>query len=320
MQAIIFNQPGIWTETLQLIDTEIAEPGDDEVQIKICARPINPSDEMFIQGVYRWKPSFPQIAGVEGASIIENVGRQVDRSLIGEHVAFRARGTWCDKINLKRNEFRIIPRELPFEIGCQLSLNTLTAYALLEYSNLSPDEWLLVTAGNSSVSKQIIQLAKTKKIRVIAIVRNEQHKNTLLNIGADVVLNSEADNIEKAVMAVTKNGANTILDAVGGSLGTTMFSVAAPFGRIIIYGRLSNDDTRFSYGTVIYKNLKIEGFGIDRWLRETDKNKVSSIWCELTTAVVNKTLHIDFDKVFPLKDFKDAIVYYSNTKKRTILK
>ena len=37
--------------------------------------------------------------------------------------------TWAEKINLPADSFRIVPEEISFEIACQLTLNTLTAFA-----------------------------------------------------------------------------------------------------------------------------------------------------------------------------------------------
>lgn len=196
----------------------------------------------------------------------------------------------------------------------------MTAYALLELANLTSHQWLLLTAANSSICKQIVQLAKAKEINVIALVRKEEYKNELLNLGADFVLNSEATDLEKQIFGITQNGADAILDAVDGFVGTTMFKVTAPFSKIIIYGRLSPDNASFSYGTVIYKNLKIEGFGIDSWLNSKNKNDLSLIWEELTTTVTNNTLQLNYDKAFELKYFKEAILFYKNTGNKIILK
>ena len=99
-----------------------------------------------------------------------------------------------------------------------------------------------------------------------------------------------------------------------------MFKVAAPFSKLIIYGRLSSEETSFPYGTVIYKNLKIEGFGIDHWLNSKSKDKLNLIWQELTTAIRNNTLKLQSDKLFDLKDFKDAIIFYKGTGGKVILK
>jgi len=118
MNSIIFNEAGLWTDNLKLSNTEINEPLENEVQVKILARPINPSDEMFIKGVYRQTPQFPQIAGLEGAGVIEKTGKNLDNSLIGQHIAFRAKGTWAEKINIHTDSFRIVPKKIPFEIAC----------------------------------------------------------------------------------------------------------------------------------------------------------------------------------------------------------
>lgn len=320
MQAIIFKESGSWTDTLELTEEILEEPTDDEVQVKILARPINPSDEMFIKGVYRQKPVLPQIAGLEGAGIIEKCGQSVDKDLIGKHIAFRAKGTWAEKINLKLSQLRLIPDTLPFEIACQLSLNTLTAFALLEQANLSANQWLLLTAASSSVARQIIQLATQRDINVIAVVRKDEHKILLSQLGAKSVLNSEIQNIEEEIKAITDNGVNAIMDAVGGHLGTILFNVAAPLGKIVIYGRLTNDNVSFSYGTVIYKNMKLEGFGIDNWIKSKSEEELEVIWKELIALISKGTLHIHYDKVFELADFKEAITYYKNTGKRTLLR
>lgn len=320
MKAIVFKETGTWTDKLELTEVQLTAPAADEVQISIKARPINPSDEMFISGVYRQKPVLPQIAGLEGAGVIVQCGEAVNPLLLGKHVAFRARNTWAEQVNLKPSQFRIVPDSLPFETACQLSLNTLTAFALVESAGLSANQWLLVTAANSSVSKQVIQLAKERSLRVIAVIRNDAHREALLALGADAVLNSENQNIEEEVKTITGDGVNAILDAVGGKLGTLLFRIAAPYSKIIIYGRLSADDVSFSYADVIYKNMTIAGFGIDRWLNSKNAETLNAYWNELISMVEAGKLQVNHDEVFALADFKEAISFYKRTGKRVILK
>ncbi|MFT4202547.1 MAG: zinc-dependent alcohol dehydrogenase family protein [Chitinophagaceae bacterium] len=319
MEAVIFKEAGAWTEKLQLDRIEIENPLENEVQINILARPINPSDEMFIQGNYRQKPDFPQIAGLEAAGIVAKVGKNIDGKLIGQHVAFRAKGTWTEKINLPEKSFRFVPKEVPFEVACQLSLNVFTAYALIERSELTHGQWLLLTAANSSLSKQIIQLAKAKGINVIAVIRNAYYKDELFQLGADQVLNSADPDLERQILDIAPIGVNAILDAVGGVLGSIISRVAAPFGKIIVYGRLDSHDTPFSYGTIIYKNLNIAGFGIDSWMVSKNERDLDVIWEQLMSSVVNNNLHLGYEKKFSLIDFKEAILFYKETGLKTIL-
>ena len=320
MNAVIFRECGNWNENLELAEVNISEPQNDKVQIKIISRPLNPSDKMFINGNYRMKPGLPQIAGLEGAGIIEACGKRVDQSLIGKHVVFRSIGTWAERINLAIAQFRLIPYEMPFEIGCQLSLNTLTAYGLLERADLSENQWLVITAASSSLSKQIIQLARIRKIKVIAIVRNDEHRNSLLKLGAKAVINSETQNIEEEINKIVDGAAvNSILDAVGGDLGSRMFNIIGPFGKIIIYGLLNKDNVSFSNGTMVYKNLILEGFGIDHWLNSKGINYVDACWNKILALIISNKLLIDYNKTFKLCDFDEAIRYYEETGKKALL-
>ena len=217
-------------------------------------------------------------------------------------------------------QFRIIPDEIPFEVACQLSLNTLTAFALLERADLYENQWLVLTAAGSSVAKQIIQLARIRKIKVIAIVRNDKHRSAMLELGAKSTLNSETQNIEEEIKEILAGlGLNSVLDAVGGDLGTKMFNIISPFGKIIIYGRLSKDNVSFSNGTLIYKNLKLEGFGIDHWMNSKSKKQIEAYWKEILELISSRKLQVNYDKTFKLCDFNEAIKYYEGTGKRTLL-
>jgi NADPH:quinone reductase len=320
MKSIIFKQAGSWLDVLDLEETDIKNPNDDEVQIKVVARPINPSDEMFIQGVYRQKPSFPQIAGLEGAGIIEKCGQRINNSPLGKHVAFRAKGTWVEKINLRIGNFRVVPDTIPFEIACQLSLNTLTAYALLDKAALTENQWLLLTAAHSSVCQQIIQIAKQRKINIVAVVRKDEHKEKLLSLGATFIVNSDKQDLIKEVNQNIDNGIHVSIDAVGGEIGSKLFKVAALNSKIFIYGRLSNDLVNFTNGDVVYRNLQLSGFGIDSWINSKSADEIDSIWETILSSITTGKLKVHYDKVYSLSDFKQAIKTYKETGGRTILK
>jgi NADPH:quinone reductase-like Zn-dependent oxidoreductase len=316
VEAIVFNETGKLEDVLTLKTVTINEPGFNEVQIKVVARPINPSDEMFVQGVYRQKPIIPQIAGLECAGIIEKCGQNVDASLLGKHAALRGRGTWAEKINIDVNNIRIIPGDITFEIACQLSLNTLTAYALLDVAGVSKNQWIAVTAANSSVSKQVIQMAHNRGINVIAIVRHNEQAEYLKSLGAKVVINGEKDN---TTLKDFENQVNGCVDAVGGRIGGELFKLAAPYAKIILYGRLSTDPVIFYSGDVIYKNLQLLGFGIDAWLATKSKNKIELAWDTIISSIKGGSLKLSYHKLFPLKDYSQAIKAYKEKQGPVIL-
>jgi NADPH:quinone reductase-like Zn-dependent oxidoreductase len=320
MKAVIFNTTGDWETVLEATEAALREPAANEVQVQVFCRPLNPSDEMFINGVYRLKPTLPQTAGLEGAGVITKCGAGIDPSYVNCRVVFRAKGTWAEYINLTPDQVRLTPREIPFETACQLSLNTLTAYALLEMAQVKAGGYLLLTAAGSSVAQQVIQLAKEKNIRTIAVIRDDNGREKLERLGADLVLNTEKVELLPFLEQQGIRGVNASLDAVGGPLGSALIQAAAPFSRIVIYGRYSPDAVRFTNADVIYKNLTIAGFGIDAWAGSKTREQLDDIWEEIFRSVMKGSLLVPHDKVFALERFKEAIRSYKAGEGRILIK
>jgi NADPH2:quinone reductase len=316
MNAVVFKKTGDWLEVLEAQTTFINEPAEHEVQVQVFYRPINPSDEMFIQGVYRQQPTLPQIAGLEGAGVIVKCGASIDPSYLQCRVIFRARGTWAEFINLSLDQVRLVPAEIPFPVACQLSLNTLSAYALLQTAALKAGDHLVLTAGTSSLVQQVIQLANLQGIKTIAIIRNKKGSE---KIPADYIVNLETDDLKSFLIQHNIPGVQASLDAVGGVIASQLIQIAAPFSRIIIYGRLSPDAVSFTNGDIIYRNLTITGFGIDAWIAGKTKEELEEIWEMIYRLVILKKLVVPYDKLMPLSAFKEGIRMYKAGAGRILL-
>lgn len=62
----------------------IEPPKEDEVLVRMLARPINPSDLIPIRGAYSHRIILPTIPGYEGVGVVEDVGSFVSPNLIGK--------------------------------------------------------------------------------------------------------------------------------------------------------------------------------------------------------------------------------------------
>lgn len=58
---------------------------------------------------------------------------------------------------------------------------------------------------------------------------------------------------------------------------------------------------------MIYKNLTITGFGIDAWLATKKKDELDEIWDVIYRTMIKGDLVIEYDKIFALDNFKEAI-------------
>jgi NADPH:quinone reductase len=310
MKAISFEQTGEPSQVLTLKEIEKPKPGLHEVRIKMLGSPFNPADELFIKGQYRIKPLFPQTAGLEGAGIIDSVGEGVDLQA-GSLVAFLSGKAWAEYVIVPVHNIFSLPEDFLIDKAAQFSLNPITAWGLLEEVALKENDWLLVTAGNSTVSKIITQLATERKINIILTVRNQKYSDELKSLGAKAVINVTEEQITKRVSEITNGaGANGILDSVGGKTGSELFHSAAVNGKIIIYGLLSADKAEFSNATIIYKNLTIKGFGIRGFLESLSPEKRNEMRQSLIEIIGKESFRLNVAASYPLEKFNEAISDY----------
>src|SRR2546428_7201313 len=81
----------------------VSEPtlGQEEVLISMEAAPMNPSDFLFVRGIYGIRPAFPSSVGAEGVGRVAKIGSKVDVALRGRRALFfptSEKGSWHDKV------------------------------------------------------------------------------------------------------------------------------------------------------------------------------------------------------------------------------
>ena len=292
----------------------IPDLSKNEVKVKVLASPINPADFMFIEKQYRVKPEFPQIAGFEGAGIIIDNGGD-ENFPVNSIVAFRHKNVWAEFANIPKDKIILLPKNFSIEKAAQLSLNPLTAWALLEESSAKESEWIVLSAASSAVGRLIIQFAKNKGIKTIAIVRDFQQKETLLSLGASMVLISDNELLEKDIQELAKTERiASFLDAVGGGLASTIIKAISPNSKIIHYGLYSDQNVTYHNADIIFKNLTIKGFGIDGWLNGRSKEELKKIWVNIIQEIMNPDFKMEVSGKYSLGAFKEAITESKNSK------
>jgi NADPH:quinone reductase-like Zn-dependent oxidoreductase len=305
MKALVFDHPGELHEAIKLKEIEEPIVGSTQVLVKVYARPVNPSDYLFAKGVYRKKPIYPQIAGLEGSGLIVACGQNVTEFAVGDHVAFRTMNTWAEYCLVDHENLVEIEWPLPFEISSQVGLNAITAIALLEESKVKSGEFLLLNAASSSVGGLIIQMAVRRGIHVVGLVNDRRYKNELLPLGAKAVFSQEEEALESKLHTLTNGqGIHGFLDAVGGKVVSRVIPCMAPYGTIVVYGNLSNNEKAFfSNAAVVYKNLTVKGFGIDHWMSLQSKEVIRSFYREIVKSLHDGTLVFRQTKQVRLEEF-----------------
>lgn len=309
MKELIFDQTGTPQEVLYLKESEMPQAKPHEVLIRVTARNINPSDIMFVRGMYGITPKLPSSAGFEACGVVEK-SDESGKVPVGTRVMFTAIGTWKEYVCVPAALVIPVPAQMPDSVACQAFVNPMTAYGMIEDAGLEVGQWLLLTAGASAFGKFAIQMAKAKGIRVAATVRHESQKQLLLDLGAELVINTATEKLAKVIFEKTEVGVDVVFDAVGGELGVKALSCLKQKGRMLVFGALALENLSINSGLLIFKNLRIEGFWLSSWIESLSAEQRMKAFQRVFGFLMQDDSKADVAATYPLADFKAALDAY----------
>jgi NADPH:quinone reductase-like Zn-dependent oxidoreductase len=316
-KCIKFYEFGSPKDVLKVEYKGIEPPKDNEVLVRMLARPINPSDLIPIRGSYSHRISLPNIPGYEGVGIVEDVGPLVSHHLIGKRVLpLRGEGTWQEFVKTSA-EFTVpIPDSIDDFTASQMYINPITAWVVCtEVLKLRPKDVLLVNACGSSIGHIFAQLSKILGFRLIAVTRNNKYTEDLLRLGASYVIDTSKASLHETVMELTNGmGADAAIDSVGGSSGNDVAFSVHPNGNFITIGLLSG--IQVNWADIVNKaKVNANIFHLRNWNKNVSADKWQETFNHLIRLVADKKLRLMMvDSKYDLSDVKKAIDVVESSK------
>src|SRR5467141_2395052 len=319
---IVLNERSFLMRQLQLVAhgepfdvielNTIPDPalGPEDVLISMEAAPLNPSDFLFVRGMYGVRPSFPSSVGAEGVGRVAKIGSKVDIALRGKRVLILPtyeQGTWADEVVAPvRNIVPMSDEADPLQLS-MIGINPATAYLLLNrYVSLMPGDWIGQTAANSAMGQYIIALAKLAGVKTLNVVRREEVAQQVRQWGGDRVV-LQGDNLHKDIEeALDGKKLSLVLDTVGGPAVGALARSLKTGGSIVVYAVLSGQFPAISPKDFIYRDLSLHGFWLMNWIRNAPRTEIREIYQKLDDLVANGSLCAAVEHVYPLDQFKDA--------------
>lgn len=306
MKALVFRRAGEPRDVIEYADVPEPELTDGHAVVRVTTGPIHPADLAFIRGQYRVKPVFPQVAGLEAAGTIVAAAPNAPFGP-GARVAFRYPGAWAEQASVPFERLIAVPSGISDEQACQVSLNPVTAYALLDEACAVPGQSIVLTAAASTVSNIVSAMAQARGINVIGLVRGPAAAAKPRCI-ADHVLSVDEADLAAAISAITGGDKPVaLLDCVGGAGVVSLFGLLALGARVVAYGVQDRSTIELTNATLIYGNLTWKGFGIDRWLTESSPDKKTGMIASLWQMIADGTLPLPVAAAFPLTQFQEAL-------------
>ncbi len=239
-QAIRIDRTG-GPEVLQLHDTTVDAPADDEVLVQQQACGVNYIDIYYRTGLYPM--ALPGGCGVEAAGVIVQVGAAAGKLKPGMRVAYVGAipGAYATHRIVKADRVVPLPGWLDSPTAAAVLLQGLTAHYLLHSTYpVQAGTAILLHAAAGGVGSLLGQWAAHKGATVIGVVGNEAKIDHARKNGCAHVIDGSREDFAARVRDLTGGkGVDVVYDSVGQSSWTGSLQSLKPRGIMVSFGQAS---------------------------------------------------------------------------------
>lgn len=256
-------------DVLAIETRDDAPLGPNDVRIAIAAAGVNFPDLLMVAGGYQFKPLLPFVPGMESAGTVVETGADVPGWKAGDRVIARQRtGAFAERAVVAADSLSPLPEALTFDEGASFFVGFSTAWnALVTRANVQKGERVLITGAAGGVGLAAVTLAVHLGAEVIAAASSAEKREAACEVGATHVVDSNAPDFDKQVMAATGgHGADVIYDPVG-MAPLTLVRSAAFAARILIIGFTGGSIPDWPANRVLLKCISLIGVRAGEWSR-----------------------------------------------------
>jgi NADPH-dependent curcumin reductase CurA len=146
-----------------------------------------------------------------------------------------------------------------------LGINGLTAFFGMEIAQPKKGETLVVSAAAGATGSIAGQIGKIQGCRVVGIAGSDEKCAWLTkDLGFAAAVNYKGPGWKQELAEATPNGIDIDFENVGGEIMHAVLDRMNIFGRVVLCGLISGytkaDPSLASFGTVLVKRLRVQGF------------------------------------------------------------
>jgi NADPH:quinone reductase-like Zn-dependent oxidoreductase len=265
----------------------VRRPG--EVLVRIHAATLNRVDLYMRDSGAGITHQLPQIMGIDGAGVIDEV--DADETLLeaGQRVVLHPGvscgrceyclrgddvlctsirylgehrdGTLAEYVSVPAKNVFPMPPFMDFAQAAALGVNHLTAWRMLfTKANIQPWETVLIFGIGGGVSLAALQLAKLAGNRAIVTSREDAKLELAAKMGADHTINGSQRDVAKEVSSLTGGrGVDVVIENIGQAVWSSALRSLARGGRIVTCGATTGDQPPADLRRVFIRQLQIFG-------------------------------------------------------------
>jgi NADPH:quinone reductase-like Zn-dependent oxidoreductase len=222
----------------ELRDFELQELQEHQLLIEVEAFGLNFADVMARNGLYREAPPLPCVLGYEVVGKVIRSGSPSSQNLLNKRVLCFCRfGGYAKHIIADTNAIVEIG-DIPSHDALPLGTQGCTAYYMAEYLfQTRKGEKALIHAAAGGVGNLLIQLLKRKELIIFAKIGDDSKRNTVLDLGADYVINYKSEDYVSAIQNILQGEKlDMSFNPAAGSTYKKDLSLIGSGGKLVLFG------------------------------------------------------------------------------------
>jgi NADPH2:quinone reductase len=236
------------------------EPG--QVLVRVQAAAVNFPDVLLVANRYQISVPPPFVPGSEFAGVIDEVTSDSTGFAIGDRVTGTGLfGAFAERVAVPVAGLSRIPDGIDSPTAAAFGVAHRTAYhTLRSVARVSTGDELVVLGAGGGVGLAAVQLGAALGARVTAVASSSEKLAVAKNYGATSLINHRDVDLRAGLRDSLPDGADAVVDPVGGDLSEPALRSLRRGGRFVTVGYASGVIPRIPLNLVLVKGIQIVGF------------------------------------------------------------
>ncbi len=236
--------------------------GSGQVRVRVHAAAVNYPDVLLVANEYQVKVPVPFVPGSEFAGVVAEAAGGVSHLAAGDRVFGTAMvGAFGEEIAVTAQSVRRIPDGVDDVAAAAFGVAHRTAYHVLKsVAAVQPGEELVVLGAGGGVGLAAVQLGSVLGATVTAVASSASKLEVAAASGATRLVNHRSGDLRQALREALPDGADVVVDPVGGDLSEPALRALRWGGRFVTVGYASGAIPRIPLNLVLLKGVHVVGF------------------------------------------------------------
>lgn len=309
MRAVVCPESGP-PEVVEVQDVPAPSLKAGQARVAVACAAANFPDVLVIAGEYQVKVPTPFVPGSEFAGTVTEVADDVTSVAVGDRVTGTGIvGAFAEEVCATAAGLKKIPESISDEVAAAFGVAHRTAYhTLRSVARIKAGDHVIVLGAGGGVGLAAVQLAVAIGATVTAVASSDEKLAVANDYGATTVINHRNADLRTALRELVPQGADAVIDPVGGDQSEPALRALGRGGRFVTIGYASGTIPRIPLNLVLVKGVHVLGFQFqdlppDEYRRNED---------ELAELLVEGTAVPHIGATYPLEQAASALRLVAN--------